>query len=87
MKYRNSSNLVNMRMLCMLRLAPVPNDVTATNDLAEGEETDHLGGGNADESQFLVAHVANPIDKRLRRREEVPELGGVAERIDQRLVV
>jgi hypothetical protein len=74
-------------MLCMLRFASVSNEVAATNDLADGEETDHLSGGNADESQFLVAHVANPIDKGLRRREEVPELGGVAERIDQRLVV
>ncbi len=70
------------------RLAPVADNVHATNHLADGEEANDLGGGNTDESDLLGVGVADTGQEGLGRgHAEVLDGGRVLEDVDEGLEV
>lgn len=72
-------------VVAVIGVAPVADNVHSTDHLADGEETNNLGGGNTSESKLLLAGIANPRNDVLER--EVLEGGGVASSVNQRLEV
>jgi hypothetical protein len=74
--------------LVVSSLAPVANNVHATDHLADGEESNDLGDGNTGESNLLGVGVANAGQEALGRgHAEVLDSGRVAEDVDQGLEV
>jgi hypothetical protein len=72
-------------VVAVIGVAPVADNVHSTDHLADSEETNNLGGGNASESKLLLVGIANPGNDVLGR--EVLEVGGVASSVNQRLEV
>lgn len=69
-------------------LAPVADNVHATNHLTDGEEANDLGGGNTEESDLLGVGVANAGQEALGRgHAEVLDGGRVLEDVDEGLEV
>lgn len=72
----------------VLNLAPVTNNVHATNHLPNSEETNNLSSGDTSKGHLLGAGVTDAGQEVLRRGEvEVLDGGGVAEDVDQGLEV
>lgn len=74
-------------VLCVRGLAPVSNNLASADHLADGEESQNLGSGHANESQLLLVHVAYPDQNVLRGNVEVLQSRRVAETVDQGLEV
>lgn len=72
--------------MVVFRLAPVSNKVETTDDLADSEETDHLGGGDTGEGHLLRAGVADAGQEVLGRGQAL-DSGGVLGGVDQGLEV
>lgn len=68
-------------------LAAVTNQVHATDDLANSEETNHLGGGDTDQSELLGASVADTGEEVCGRDVQGLQGSRVAGSVDQRLEV
>lgn len=74
--------------MSVCRLAPVADNVHATDHLADGEEADDLGGGDTGEGELLGAGVADASQEVLGRGEvDALEGGGVLGGVDQGLEV
>lgn len=71
----------------VLGLSLISNNVTTTDDFANGEETDNLCCGDTDQSPSLGAEVSCAADQVLWGEVEGLECGRVAESVDQRLEV
>jgi hypothetical protein len=72
--------------LSAVALLPVPNELEPANDLANGEETNHLGSDNTG-APVLCARRATDLREEGVGVHAVHKRGGVAERVERRLEV